>query len=46
MTELEIMIVAAIASFLFFLIGPAAIWRITKTVAEFLLVILVFIWAL
>lgn len=46
MSEFETMIGAAIASFLFFLIGPSAIWRFTKTVAEVLLVVLVFIWAI
>ncbi|MGB6063160.1 MAG: hypothetical protein WBG50_00005 [Desulfomonilaceae bacterium] len=46
MSEFQVMVGAAIASFLFFLIGPAAVWRITKGVAEFLLIILVFIWAI
>ncbi len=47
MTALDQLIVgAAAAMIVVYLVGPAAIWRITKTVAELLLVILVLIWAL
>lgn len=37
---------AAAAMIMIRLIGPSAIWRITTTVGEWLLVILVLIWAL
>jgi hypothetical protein len=47
MSELDKVIIgAAVAMALIYLLGPSAIWRITKTVAEWLLVILVLIWAL
>lgn len=40
-----VMGLAALA-LMFCLIGPATIWRMAKTVAELLLIILVFIWML
>jgi hypothetical protein len=46
MIELEkVMIGAAAAMTLIYLLGLAAIWRITKTVAEWALVIFVLLWA-
>jgi len=45
MTELEkLMLWAAAAIAVTYLIGPSAVWRITKAVAEWLAVILVLIW--
>lgn len=47
MSEFDKLVMGLAASALmFYIIGPAAIWRISKTMAELLLVILVFIWAL
>ncbi len=47
MSELvKVIIGAAAAMTVIYLLGPSAVWRITKTVAEWLLVILVLIWAL
>jgi hypothetical protein len=47
MSELDKVIVGAAAAMaVIYLLGPSAIWRITKTVAEWALVILVLIWAL
>ena len=47
MTEFDKLIVgAAGAVVVICLVGPATIWRITKTLGECLLVILVLIWAL
>lgn len=47
MSELDKLIVAiAVTMILIYLVGPATLWRITKAVAEWLLVILVLIWAL
>ncbi|AFM26060.1 hypothetical protein [Desulfomonile tiedjei] len=47
MNELDKLILgAAAAMVVMHLIGPAAIWGITRTVAECLLVIPVLIWAL
>jgi hypothetical protein len=37
---------AAVAMVVIYLLGPSAIWRITKEAAEWLLVISVFTWAL
>jgi hypothetical protein len=46
MSELEKVIMgAAAAMVMIYLLGPSAIWRITKTFAEWALVILVLIWA-
>ena len=47
MNELDKLIAVTAATItIIYLIGPAAVWRITKGVAEFLLIILVFIWAI
>jgi hypothetical protein len=47
MRELDhVMIGIAAAMALLYLLGPSAIWRIVKTVAESALVILVFLWTL
>jgi hypothetical protein len=47
MNEIDNLILgAAAAMIMMHLIGPAAIWRITTAVGEWLLVILVLIWAL
>jgi hypothetical protein len=37
---------AAAAMIVIYLVGPSAIWRITKRLGEWLLVILVLIWVL
>jgi hypothetical protein len=47
MTELyKVMIGAAAAMAIIYLIGPTAIWRITRAAAEWMLVILFLVWAL
>jgi hypothetical protein len=47
MSELDKLIVCAAATMaIIYLIGSSAIWEITKTVAECLLVIPVLIWAI
>lgn len=47
MRELDhVMIGVATAMALLYLLGPSAIWRIAKTVAEWALVILLLVWAL
>lgn len=47
MSEVDKLIIgAASAAAMLYLIGPAAVWRITKGATEFLLIILVFIWAI
>lgn len=47
MSELDKLIVGAAATIaITYLIGPSALWGITKAVGEGLLVILVLIWAL
>jgi hypothetical protein len=47
MSELDKVIIgAAAAMVVIYLLGPSAIWRIAKTLAEWALVILVLIWAL
>jgi len=47
MTELDRVIIgAAVAMAMIYLIGPSAVWRTMKTAAEWLAVILVIIWAL
>jgi len=46
MSEYEHLIIcAAAAAALIYLIGPFAVWRITKAAGEWLAVILVLIWA-
>ena len=47
MSELDKVIIgAAVAMAIIYLIGPSAIWRITKAAAEWFLVILFLVWAL
>jgi hypothetical protein len=47
MSELANLIIGSVAAMaVIYLLGPSAIWRITKTVAEWALVIVVLIWAL
>jgi hypothetical protein len=47
MNELDKLIVVTAATITtIYLIGPAAVWRIVKTVAEWALVITVFVWML
>jgi len=47
MTELDKLILSAAAAMIvIFLVGPSAVWRIVKTAAEWLVVILFIIWAL
>jgi len=47
MSELDKLIVGpAAAMAVIYLVGPAAVWRITKEAAEWFLIILVPIWAL
>jgi hypothetical protein len=45
MSELDkLMLVTAATMIVMCLVGPSAIWRITKTLGELLLVILVLVW--
>jgi hypothetical protein len=47
MSELDKLIVGvAVAMIVIYLVGPAAVWRITKEAADWLLLILVLVWAL
>jgi hypothetical protein len=47
MSELDKVIIGAAAAMaIIYLIGPPAIWRITRAAAEWLLVILFLVWAL
>lgn len=47
MSELDkVMVGVAAAMALLYLVGPSAVWRIVKTMAEWAVVILVLIWAL
>jgi hypothetical protein len=47
MSEMDkVMIGAAAAMAIIYLIGPTAIWRITRAAAEWLVVFLFLIWAL
>jgi hypothetical protein len=47
MNELDkLIVVSAAAMVVTCLIGPAAVWRIATTAGEWLLVILILIWAL
>jgi hypothetical protein len=47
MSELDKLILsAAAATIIIYLVGPSAIWRITKPAAEWMLVISLIIWAL
>jgi hypothetical protein len=46
MSEFDKLILSAAAAMIaIYLVGPSAIWRITKAAAEWSLVILVIIWA-
>jgi len=47
MTELDKLILSAAAAMIvIYLVGPSAVWRTIKTAAEWFVVILVIIWAL